>query len=143
MTFHSFLSDNRIIGLKDIEKRTTFGENDIDDALPLKLCIAPLDYMLGVSDLTGELMRFCVRCEGLGDTKTCEKICQTLKEIHIKFTALGYIQSKDLYHKMITLQSSLKKVEAVCYSLHLRKTELPDDSALSIPSVIDTPLILD
>ena len=94
--------------------------------------MSQLDYMLGLSDLTGELMRFCIKSESIGDYDVCSKICEVLQVIQGSFISLGYIQSKDLYHKLSTLHSSVKKVEDVCYSHKLRKSEIPDDIALKV-----------
>lgn len=55
----------------------------------------------------------------------CYKICDVLKKMHGGFLSLGYIPVKEIYHKMMVFRSSLHKVEEACYSLQLRKSEVP------------------
>jgi len=82
------------------------------------------DYMLGVADLTGEVMRQAVNSAGAGNARMCFQLLQFLQEIHDGFVALpnGH---REISRKLLTLQSSLRKVENVCYNINVRGTEVP------------------
>lgn len=44
--------------------------------------VDPTEYILGLSDLTGELMRRCINSLGSGDTDTCLETCKTLQHFY-------------------------------------------------------------
>lgn len=44
--------------------------------------VDPTEYILGVSDLTGELMRRCINSLGSGDTETCMETCKALQQFY-------------------------------------------------------------
>lgn len=44
--------------------------------------IPQLDYMLGVADLTGELMRRTVNCISSGDSDECFHCCQVVRDLY-------------------------------------------------------------
>ncbi|XP_071545744.1 translin-associated protein X [Panulirus ornatus] len=128
LSFHYFLKTESIISHDEIQGRVTFGgQGDQTDVVPISVLVQPKEYILGIADLTGELMRFCIKCVSTGDFEMCYKICDVLKKMHGGFLSLGYIPVKELYHKMVVFRSSLHKVEEACYSLQLRKSEVPTE----------------
>lgn len=44
--------------------------------------VDPTEYILGVSDLTGELMRRCINSLGSSDTETCMETCKALQQFY-------------------------------------------------------------
>jgi len=46
------------------------------------LKVTPVDYLLGVADLTGELMRLCISSVGNGDIDTPFELSQFLRQIY-------------------------------------------------------------
>lgn len=52
--------------------------------------VDPTEYILGVSDLTGELMRRCINSLGSGDTDTCMETCKALQQFYTGFV-YGFI----------------------------------------------------
>lgn len=44
--------------------------------------IEPTEYILGLGDLTGELMRRCINSLGSGDTLTCVDCCKVLQNFY-------------------------------------------------------------
>lgn len=67
----------------------------------------------------------------------CHKICDILRHFNSGFMSLGYISSKELYHKTFVLKSTLAKVEEACYSLQLRKSELPPEMLATLLTETD------
>lgn len=50
--------------------------------------VDPTEYILGVSDLTGELMRRCINSLGSGETDTCLSTCKVLQQFYTGYFVL-------------------------------------------------------
>lgn len=87
--------------------------------------VTPSDYLLGVADLTGELMRMCISSVGNGDIDTPFKLSQFLRQIHDGFSYIGNTGPYEVSKKLHTLRQSLGKVEDACYTLRVRGSEIP------------------
>lgn len=94
-------------------------------APPLTFQVTPTDYLLGVADLTGELMRMCISSVGNGDMATPFQLGQFLRQIHDGFALIGNTGPYEVSKKLHTLRQSLAKVEDACYTLHVRGSEIP------------------
>ena len=92
----------------------------------IKVPIPPAEYILGISDLTGELMRLAINSVGQGNLTTPLEICQVLRNIHDEFIVFGNRQ-RGLPKKLEVLKNSLKKVENTCYTIHIRGSEVPQN----------------
>lgn len=44
--------------------------------------VDPTEYILGLTDLTGELMRRCINSLGSGETDTCMDTCKALQRFY-------------------------------------------------------------
>jgi len=103
--------------------------------------VPPAEYVLGISDVAGELMRIAVHSVGVGDKETPFVICHTLRELCTAMSSL-YGIARDLPQKLSSLRQSLAKVEAACYAIHVRGSELPDHLLTSMlsfkPAVLAT-----
>jgi len=99
----------------------------------LTVYIPPSEYVLGISDIAGELMRIAVHSVGVGDKEMPFKICQTLRELCTAMSSL-YGIARDLPQKLSSLRQSVAKVEAACYAIHVRGSELPDHLLTSMLS---------
>lgn len=100
------------------------------EALPLgaqvlTFQVTPSDYLLGVADLTGELMRMCISSVGNGDIDTPFQLSQFLRQIHDGFSYIGNTGPYEVSKKLHTLRQSLGKVEDACYALRVRGSEIP------------------
>lgn len=120
LSFYHYLKDLRLISFKEAQAELVFAEQE--EHLCLKL--SPLDFVLGIADLTGELMRLCLNSAAGGDTDTPFAVCKFLREVHDKFVALGNI-NRDVTSKLRVLNASLRKVERACYTLEVRGSEIP------------------
>ena len=86
--------------------------------------LAKVDYVLGVADLTGELMRLCVNVASSEDSHVVFRILHFVGSIYTGFLSLLPIH-KEIPKKIHTLHSSLVKIEKVCYMLTVRGSEVP------------------
>ncbi|KAL7643429.1 UNVERIFIED_CONTAM: hypothetical protein RMT77_005411 [Armadillidium vulgare] len=140
LTFYHFLLNEKILSHSEVQNRVIFRSNKPEnDSEDLILCvpIPAKEYILGLGDLTGELMRFCIKSLSVGNYTMCHKICDILRHFNSGFMSLGYISSKELYHKTFVLKSTLAKVEEACYSLQLRKSELPPEMLATLLTETD------
>lgn len=126
------------------EDDTHKGEQVIGETLKLNLHIPPSEYMLGMADFTGELMRLCIFSMGNGDRDTPFQLVSFMRDIYDGFQRLGTTPSREVGRKMHTMKQSLKKVENACYTLHVRGSEMPQHMLLdAISSTVDNSLDFD
>ncbi|KAH8291831.1 hypothetical protein KR054_001049 [Drosophila jambulina] len=85
--------------------------------------VDPTEYVLGLSDLTGELMRRCINSLGSGDTDTCLETCKTLQHFYIGYISLNCPRARELWRKITTMRQSVLKAENVCYNVKVRGGE--------------------
>ncbi|KAG8235268.1 hypothetical protein J437_LFUL014268 [Ladona fulva] len=139
-TFFYYLKSNMLHHWKDIQKSLTYSvevsketaedsegaekEDEPVECREIKTLLPPVDYVMGVADLTGELMRKCIMSLGTGDIETCHKTCSFVREIYRGFLRNGQV-SPWLDKKTNVLRTSLSKMEAACYELAVRGTEIP------------------
>ncbi|KAF2298896.1 hypothetical protein GH714_028960 [Hevea brasiliensis] len=80
---------------------------------PLQLNI--LDYLLGLADLTGELMRLAIGRISDGEPEFAERICKFVREIYRELSLIvpHMDDSSDMKTKMDTMLQSMLKIENV------------------------------
>ena len=88
--------------------------------------LTPDDYVLGIADFTGEMMRKCINSVGSGDIDACFKVCNFLRHVYSGYQLIGNQGPKELPRKMQTLRQSLEKVENTCYTIQVRGSEIPE-----------------
>ena len=142
-SFWYFLKHGSIVSFEQICKELVFENvaqetnsqqqlhNPPDENIPnplteIQVPIPPAEYILGVSDLTGELMRLAINSVGQGNLTTPLEVCQILRKIHDEFVVFGNRQ-RGLPKKLEVLKNSLKKVENTCYTIHIRGSEVPEN----------------
>ncbi|XP_045187368.2 translin-associated protein X-like isoform X1 [Mercenaria mercenaria] len=155
VTFYTFLKDNKLLPLSDVQARLTFkqmeatnidqadtdlsenkqdpmeqsetdnssieNESSVDNLVVL---VPPSEYILGVADLTGEMMRRAINSVGSGDLERPFDICSFLQDIEAAYASLGNA-NREVNRKLYTLRQSLRKVETACYTLRVRGSEVP------------------
>lgn len=97
--------------------------------MPAGIYLSPHDYMYGVFDLFGELMRFATvttaqKGELVGD-KDGRNILIDIHELACAYEMLPEIPSKDFRSKLVAMRQSVKKVEKLGYGLVVRGSERP------------------
>ncbi|KAF9899568.1 hypothetical protein BX616_002948 [Lobosporangium transversale] len=106
------------------------------------------DYLLGIADLTGELMRLAINTLGQSlmtpatqDTniatgasyslstpeKRVQHILSFLRDIKSGFDGLSLTKMSPISKKMGTLKQSLNKIEMACYNVKVRGAEYPPE----------------
>ncbi|KAM9804235.1 translin-associated protein X [Neosynchiropus ocellatus] len=136
VSFQHYIRHRALISLEEINARLVYLKTekpeatDVDDPLApgaqvLTFHVTPADYLLGVADLTGELMRMCIGSVGNGDIDTPFQLSQFLRQIHDGFSLIGNTGPYEVSKKLHTLRQSLGKVEDACYTLRVRGSEIP------------------
>lgn len=133
LTFYEYLQDGGMQDWTTLERaltyRTTSSPTDSPEQSTCKamqVMITPTDYILGIADLTGELMRKCINNLAIGDVSSCYQTCNFVRKIYIAF--LGYtsvVHNNEVNKKIITLKHSLTKMENACYTIKVRGSEIP------------------
>ncbi|KAM9316734.1 translin-associated protein X [Gastrophryne carolinensis] len=136
VTFQHFITSRSLLSLHDINSELTFC--NVDDKMslspsneePIKhdtlsFQVTDVDYLLGVADLTGELMRLCIGSIGNGDIDTPFELTQFLRQIFDGFAYIGNTGPYEISRKLFVLKQSLSKVENACYMLKVRGSEIP------------------
>ncbi|KAI3696182.1 hypothetical protein L1987_79192 [Smallanthus sonchifolius] len=97
----------------------------LSDPLSEPLQINILDYILGLADLTGELMRLAIGRISDGELEYAEKICRFVREIYRELTLVApkMDDSSDMKTKMDVMLQSVMKIENACFSVHVRGSE--------------------
>jgi len=123
VSFMQYLKDGTLINIDGILKiitptrgeETTLGNFHIDY----------YDYFSGIADLTGELMRYCTNSVGYGDVSSCFHVLDFMRAVYLGFEGLP---NAFLYKSKIeVMETSVKKVENVCFSLVVRGSEYPGE----------------
>ncbi|XP_007892045.1 translin-associated protein X isoform X1 [Callorhinchus milii] len=143
VSFQHFIRSRSLISLEEINKCLVFtpkkeeqpgdsecstlsnSEAENQNQQVLCLQVTPTDYLLGIADLTGELMRMCISSVGNGDVETPFEVSQFLRDVYYGFTYIGNTGPYEVSKKLYTLKQSLAKVEDACYTLTVRGSEIP------------------
>ncbi|KAK3588745.1 hypothetical protein CHS0354_024223 [Potamilus streckersoni] len=143
LTFYYFLKNCSLIKLEDVQKRLTFtaaDDSNSDETQQktqksvdgrINVVIPPIEYILGVADLTGELMRLTLNSVGKGDFETPYKVCDFMRCMHAAFVTMGSM-SRDVVRKTTVLKQSLQKIENTCYTLQVRGSEIPKHMLINV-----------
>lgn len=150
VTFHHYLTSNSLPSWSKIQGDLTYIDKDVttecegrstatgeestvvtcstgspDEDSSFKTHISPVDYILGVADLTGELMRKCINNLGSGNIEGCYHTCTFVRGIYSGFLSVSCAGFKEISRKLVTLRQSLSKMENACYTIHVRGSEIP------------------
>jgi len=119
LTLHYYIKDKRVITYE--EAKQLFFVFDGCSVL-----LTQYDFMLGVADLTGELMRMAINRIGSREFAEAESICGLLRLIHQEFSVFR-CEHREMNKKVSVMKTSLKKVETACYNVKVRGSEVPDN----------------
>jgi predicted translin family RNA/ssDNA-binding protein len=129
-TYYEYLAGSQISDWKKIQERLKFtqkaSESEEDSEAKESICLVqPVEYILGLADLTGEIMRHCINSLGAGQTEYCfdsNKFLQNLLAYYLSINSVPH-RSKDMSQKIFTLRQSTLKTEMVCYNVVVRGKE--------------------
>ncbi|XP_004927402.1 translin-associated protein X [Bombyx mori] len=125
-TLFSLMETKKLISWPEIRDEFVFSipEAESDKKRTVITMVLHLDYMLGLADLTGELMRRAINSISNGDSKECFHACQVVRNLYTGYLGLFGI-GKELARKMNTTRSNVAKVESAVYALQVRGGETP------------------
>ncbi|KAK4084621.1 uncharacterized protein Triagg1_1101 [Trichoderma aggressivum f. europaeum] len=117
LSFAHYLRHQKVITLEETQAAT-----------PADVVLTPHDYMYGLFDLFGELMRFATVTTAqsgqlVGDYD--RNILGDIQELGCAFELLPQIPTKDFRNKMEVMRQSINKVEKLGYGLVVRGSERP------------------
>ncbi|KAI4386425.1 hypothetical protein MLD38_004357 [Melastoma candidum] len=120
-TFYGFCKSGTLLGLDDINASLLSFGDPSDEPLQINI----LDYLLGLADLTGELMRLAIGRISDGELDFAREICGFVREIHqeLMLTVPHMDDTYDMKTKMDTMLQSVMKIENACFSVHVRGSE--------------------
>ncbi|XP_076955996.1 uncharacterized protein LOC143631016 [Bidens hawaiensis] len=120
-TFCKFCSAGTLLNLDEINEMLL----PLSDPSLEPLQINTLDYILGLADLTGELMRLAIGRISDGELEYAQKICRFVREIYRELTLVApkMDDSSDMKTKMDVMLQSVMKIENACFGVHVRGSE--------------------
>ncbi|CAL1296067.1 unnamed protein product [Larinioides sclopetarius] len=131
ISFYYYLKHEKLVHIGEIHY-PDFAENSSEipaetkspeSGLPLSALLTPADFILGIADLTGELMRKCINSVAAGDIEEPFKLCNVLQNIYEALCSFNY--NRELKRKLMVLKNSTQKVENACYAIKIRGSEIP------------------
>ena len=113
-----------------LRHQTLITAEETQAAVPADVQLTPHDYMYGVFDLFGELMRFATVTtaqtgELVGGKGSGRNILGDIHELSCSYEMLPEVPTRDYRSKMEAMRQSVKKVEKLGYGLVVRGTERP------------------
>lgn len=93
--------------------------------------ITMVDYVLGLNDLTGELMRYSINQVANGEIPAAFDICRFMTNLYTGMLSVSF-NSREYSRKMFTVIQSVKKVEMACYTVRVRGSEMPEKMIFSV-----------
>ncbi|CAF2042220.1 BnaAnng13870D [Brassica napus] len=132
-TFYKFCVSGTLSTLDEINSTLLPLSDPSLEALQINI----LDYILGLADLTGELMRMAIGRISDGEVEFAQRICQFVRQIHRELLLVvpQMDDSYDMKSKMEVMLQSVIKIENACFSVHVRGSEyiplLGDDAPTS------------
>ncbi|XP_073821202.1 translin associated factor X [Musca autumnalis] len=126
-------SEGEMIDWIELQKKMTYPSSSLEEgkgddeagggSKDTSFFVDPTEYILGVSDLTGELMRRCINSLGSGETDTCLSCCKVLQKFFTGYISLNVHRCRELSRKIYTMRQSVLKAENVCYNVKVRGGE--------------------
>lgn len=145
--FHRWLNDDDLSSKEEDDSlKVAAGISSADAAGPLNgaapralIFVTLSDFILGLFDVGGEVMRLCVASVATL-SQDPDAPFRALAYVHALQHALSaaagsvVVEGKEFEKKCAVLQQCREKIESVCFDLRLRKAEFPhvDASAFSI-----------
>ena len=104
-----------------------------EPSIILSVTVPQSEYILGLADLTGELMRNAINSLGSGHMDVCFTLLDILQNMSDGFNRLPRHEApRDIGQNVYTLKQSCKKVENACYAISVRGSEIPKNHLADI-----------
>lgn len=111
-----------------LRNQTLITPEESQKSMPADITLTPYDYMYGVFDLFGEMMRFATVTTAQTGTlvgREGRNILGDIQELGCSFEILPDVPTKDYRGKIEAMRQSVKKVEKLGYGLVVRGSERP------------------
>ncbi|KAI0076266.1 Translin [Panus rudis PR-1116 ss-1] len=117
LSFAHYLETDKLISFDEVQRTLSDEEGNPYFPLPLE------DYLLGLSDLTGELMRYAISSiSRRGGRLKANEVCTFVRGCRADFEAYTpYF--RDLRKKQNVTTQSLEKIEDAAYAIAVRSSE--------------------
>lgn len=125
---------NCLVDINTLQKMLCFPQSETEKCLVVPIPI--IEYLLGIADTTGEVMRLCINCAAKVTTEASKKqvfkLCAFIRILYEMFLSFSTIieasagKKKLLLSKTEVMKCSLQKVEDSCYQLGIRGKEFLD-----------------
>ncbi|KAI5719660.1 hypothetical protein M8J76_013050 [Diaphorina citri] len=124
-TFLHYLKANHLIGWDHVEQKMEELCGPEAEESQVKL-LTPTEFVLGVGDLSGELMRYAIGSVAAGsDSTDCINATNTVRDLYVAMLASGVSRVKEASRKLAVLKQSLQKMERTVYTVKVRGSEMP------------------
>lgn len=90
-TLYSLMATKKIITYPECQKEFVHAITDDDDPRTVVTMLPEIDYMLGLADLTGELMRKAINSISSGDSEECIHACQVVRDLYTGYLGKNQI----------------------------------------------------
>ena len=122
-TLRHFIASGTLMNSEQLESQLEFSGESGRCAFDLW----PVDYLLGVADLSGELMRLAINSAASGDCKAPFYLMDLVRDLERAFAEIDVrsVPGRGLGSKRRVLRSTLNKMEAACHTITLRGSEVP------------------
>lgn len=77
-SFYEYLSNDALMDWTHLQQKLSYTADCGDYAC----LINPIEYMLGLADLSGEIMRKCINALNNGDIDRCLKACNFIQDLY-------------------------------------------------------------
>ncbi|XP_071869248.1 translin associated factor X [Bombus fervidus] len=125
VTFYQYLNCDDMKSWLEIGKTLTYRIPKIINDKMVQVLVSPHEYILGIADLTGELMRMCISNLARGDKDKCYQTCNFVRDIYKCFLGCTNASNRLMNRKLYTLEQNLHKIENACYAINVRGSEIP------------------
>ncbi|KAI8819563.1 Translin [Fimicolochytrium jonesii] len=136
VSFLWFLEKGRLVTKEEVQECVGIGQGDanveggaatetIGDK-EKRVLVTNEDYVMGLGDLTGELMRHCINLITRGDHVGAQTICTFMRNFAAEYEAIS-ADFSPARKKVPAMVASLRKVENACYTVKVRGAEYPPD----------------
>ncbi|XP_011496550.1 PREDICTED: translin-associated protein X [Ceratosolen solmsi marchali] len=150
ISFYWYLQNNTLFNWTKLAESMRYRIKDLNEneqysveEKTIQTLIAPVEYILGIADLTGELMRKCINNLSNGDISSCYQICNFVRNMYKGFLSCAGITTAEVNKKMYVLKQNLLKMENVCYTIKVRGSEIPKHMLADVAIVATEDMTLD
>lgn len=98
-TYYEYINSGKVLDWNDLQEKMSYDESNVvtdeketdnedksvqgkTETKKFKCLVQPIEFMLGLADSTGEVMRRCITSLGCGDVKTCFQVCSFLQSLY-------------------------------------------------------------